>query len=88
MDTHRQQSEADEVREAIGRQMRSRRAQREMTQADLAQRTGISAVEVDRLERGERDMEIPEAVAIAAVFETTAAEFLQSVQDSLDDKSL
>ncbi|WP_349303982.1 helix-turn-helix transcriptional regulator [Rhodococcus sp. Q] len=68
--------------------MRSRRAQREMTQADLAEHTGLSATELDRLERGERDMDIPEAVVIAAAFETTAGEFLQSVQDSLDGKPL
>lgn len=59
-----------------------------MTQTELIKKSGLSRATIGRIENGERDMDIPQGIAIAAALDVTIAELLQAVQDSLEGKQL
>lgn len=71
------------MREALAGEVRARRAYRRMTQAELIKETGLSRSTVGRIENAERDMDIPQLLAIAAALGTTPAEMLQAAADAL-----
>lgn len=77
-----------EIRDAVAREVRALRGRRRMSQAELIAKTGISKSAMRRLEGAERDMDIPQAIAIASAFGISVAELLQAVQDSLEGKQL
>lgn len=52
-------------------QLRVLRAQREWSQADLAERLGISRQSVNAIETGKYDPSLPLAFKLARVFETS-----------------
>ncbi len=52
-------------------QLRVLRAQREWSQADLAERLGISRQSVNAIETGKYDPSLPLAFKLARVFDTT-----------------
>lgn len=54
------------------------RAERRLTQADLASMLGVSRQTVISIERGRYDPSLPLAFRIAAVFETTIEEIFEA----------
>ena len=71
------------MRDALAAEVRARRAYQRMTQSDLIAATGLSRSTVGRIENGERDMDVPQLVAIAAALKTTPAELLQAATDAV-----
>lgn len=78
--------EVQEVRTAIANELRGRRHYRRMTQAQLIEASGISKSAIERLELGQRDMDIPQLVAITKALGVDSVAFMQSVQDALEAK--
>ena len=58
--------------------MAAARRHRGMTQADLADRTGVSRMAVSKIETGERRIALAEAVAIAEALEVPLLDMLGS----------
>lgn len=71
------------MRDALASEVRSRRAYRRMSQAELVEATGLSRSTIGRIENGDRDMDIPQLIAIAAALGTTPTELLQAATDAL-----
>lgn len=82
MDTHGSAIEA--ARHAIADEIRSRRARLRMTQLQLAQQSGISRATLARMEAADKDSSFPDIIRISEALKTTPIEFLQSVQDPMD----
>lgn len=82
MDTHGSAIEA--ARHAIADEIRSRRARLRMTQLQLAQQSGISRATLARMEAADKDSSFPDIIRISEALKTTPIEFLQSVQDTMD----
>ncbi|WP_343466316.1 helix-turn-helix transcriptional regulator [Rhodococcus aetherivorans] len=71
------------MRKALAAEVRARRAYLHMAQGELIAASGLSRSTIGRIENGERDMDIPQLVAIAAALETTPAELLQAATDAV-----
>ncbi|WP_326600567.1 helix-turn-helix transcriptional regulator [Rhodococcus sp. PD04] len=71
------------MRESLANEIRARRAYKRMSQGDLVSASGLSRSTIGRIENAERDMDIPQLVAIAAALETAPAELLQAASDAV-----
>lgn len=71
------------ARKAIGDEIRARRARIRLSQQELADQAGMSKQTIFRLEKGERDLDYPQAIALAAVFGTDLSEFTNAIQRSM-----
>jgi len=60
--------------ELLGRRLRKLRKERKWSPADLAERTGIDAQDVIRIERGEARAGLETVIRLLAVFEIDASE--------------
>ncbi len=65
---------------ALGRQIAAERTALGMSQADLAERTGISPKSIYRYEKGQRDPRVEEVRTIAAVFSMRASELMEAAE--------
>lgn len=72
------------MREALAREIRARRAYLRMSQAELVAASGLSRSTVNRIENGDRDMSIPQLVAIAAALDTDPAAILTAAAEAID----
>lgn len=81
-------AEIEATRMAVSAELRARRAFRNVTQAQAAQTAGLSKRAVERLEKGERDMDIPQLVALARALEFNEVEFMQSVYSTLSKSAV
>lgn len=61
----------------LGKNLRAARKSRELTQEDLAQRTGIQAGEISRIERGKRDPQVSTVERLAQGLDIEADELLR-----------
>lgn len=82
MDTHGSAFEA--ARHAIADEIRSRRARLRMTQLQLAQQSGLSRTTLARLEAADKDTTFPDIIRICKALNTNPIEFMQSVQDTMN----
>ncbi|MDG3012495.1 helix-turn-helix transcriptional regulator [Rhodococcus sp. D2-41] len=82
MDTQRELS-VDAVRAAIGTELRVLRARQDLSREQVVEATGISLSAIRRLEKGLRDLDIPQLIALADVLQTTPAAFMEAVQNAL-----
>lgn len=64
----------------IGQRIRRRRAEWGLTQAELAQATGIDRTKITKIETGERAVRADEAIAIARMLDTSAEELFEAPQ--------
>lgn len=71
------------MREALAGEIRARRALKRVSQSELIAASGLSRSTINRIESGERDMSVPQLVAIAAALNATPAELLQAAADAL-----
>lgn len=71
------------MRESLANEIRARRAYKRMSQADLVAASGLSRSTIGRIETCDRDMDVPQLIAIAAALDTTPAELLQAASDAL-----
>lgn len=72
-----------EARQAVAAQLRIERARLDITQDELAAKSGLSISAVRRLERSERAMTLDQLVQVAGVFGVSPGEFLDSAQANL-----
>lgn len=76
-------SSTEDIRQAVAAELRAARARVRMTRPQLVAASGVSKSALERLENGERDMDIPQLVALTAALNTTPVKFMQSVHDAL-----
>ena len=72
------------TREAIAAQIRARRAYLRMSQGDVVTNTGLSRSTISRIENGDRDLDVPQLVAICAALDVSPADLLQAAMRSID----
>lgn len=75
---------AVDMRDALAREVRSRRAYLRMSQGELVAASGLSRSTITRIESGERDMSVPQLVAIAAALDIDPAALLTAAAEALD----
>jgi transcriptional regulator with XRE-family HTH domain len=61
----------------LGRNLRRARTQRELTQEQVAQRSGVHATEVSRIEAGKRDPKVSTLERLAAAVEVPPGDLLR-----------
>jgi transcriptional regulator with XRE-family HTH domain len=66
----------EDIRQALGKAIRDLRAERRLTQEELAERAGVHAHYVSDIERGLRNVAIVNLTYLANAFGLTAAELL------------
>lgn len=66
----------EDIRSALGKAVRDLRADRRLTQDELAERAGIHAHYVSNIERGKRNVAVVNLTYLAEAFEMMAAELL------------
>ncbi|MDF3309804.1 helix-turn-helix transcriptional regulator [Rhodococcus sp. T2V] len=86
MDDHIRAAEIQATRKAVSAELRARRAFRGLTQAQTATVAGLSKSAVERLEKGDRDMDIPQLVALARTLDFDEVEFMKSVHSQLSQQ--
>jgi len=62
--------------ERLGRNVRAARKARGWTQEDLAHQTGLTSVQVSRIERGKREIRVTTLVKLVKALDVTPAELL------------
>lgn len=67
----------------FGERVRHLRAQRHLSLAELAERSGISRAALSKIERGERNTSLANAVRIAEAFELPLARLLEARVDEM-----
>lgn len=70
------------VRDACAAEVRANRARHNLTQVELAERTGLSRITIVRIEAGRRDLTVPQMQAITEAFGVSMAEFMTAVMDA------
>lgn len=73
----------DAANRAVAAQLRAERAKADKTQTELAEATGLAVNTIRRLESGERELKMPQLLAIAAALEFSAGAFVDAVQAEL-----
>ncbi|HXP37869.1 MAG TPA: helix-turn-helix transcriptional regulator [Solirubrobacteraceae bacterium] len=68
-----------EPKAIVGQNIRELRTELELTQEALAERCGMTAVEIGRAERGMRDLRISTVVKIARGLDVPAAQLLSGL---------
>lgn len=71
------------TRLATSAELRARRAFRHVSQAETAQRSGLSKSTIERLERGGRDMDVSQLIALSRALNFDPAEYIKSVCTTL-----
>lgn len=61
----------------LGRNLRRARESRELTQEQVAERSGVHATEVSRIEAGKRDPKVSTVERLAAAVEVSPGELLR-----------
>jgi transcriptional regulator with XRE-family HTH domain len=61
----------------LGRNLRRARQDRDLTQEEVAQRSGVHATEVSRIEAGKRDPKVSTVERLAAAVEVPPGELLR-----------
>ncbi|MFP5388763.1 MAG: helix-turn-helix domain-containing protein [Thermoleophilia bacterium] len=61
----------------LGRNLRRARLDREMTQEDVAERSGVHATEVSRIESGKRDPQVSTVERLAEAVGVSASDLLR-----------
>jgi transcriptional regulator with XRE-family HTH domain len=61
----------------LGRNLRRARVRRELTQEQVAERSGVHATEVSRIEAGKRDPKVSTLERLAAAVEVSPGELLR-----------
>lgn len=69
---------ADPV-EAFGRQVRSIRLEKHWTQEELADRSGLTSVQISRIERGVREVRLTTILSLIAALETKPDRLLEGL---------
>lgn len=69
---------ASEV-EQLGRKVRAVREARGMTQEDLAHRSGLSSVQISRIERGRREIRITTLLQLLRALDVSPEELLHGL---------
>lgn len=70
----------DAIRIAIGNEIRAARARRNLTQNELADRSGISHTTIVRLESGKRTVDVLQLFAICDVLDADPGAILDAAQ--------
>lgn len=65
----------------LGRNLRRARAERDLTQEQVAHRSGVHATEVSRIERGKRDPRISTVERLAKAVELSTSDLLREDPD-------
>ena len=63
----------EEIRADIGHRIKVRRVEQKLQQQELGERTGVPQSQISAWEAGRRAMRIEQAMAIAAVLDTSVA---------------
>jgi transcriptional regulator with XRE-family HTH domain len=66
-----------DVGSTLGRNLRRAREHRELTQEQVAERSGVHATEVSRIEAGKRDPKVSTVERLAAAVEVPPGELLR-----------
>jgi len=66
----------------LGRNLRSARERRDLTQEQVAERSGVHATEVSRIEAGKRDPKVSTLERLAAAVEVSPGELLRKPSPS------
>ncbi len=69
----------ESVPQRFGRNVRAARLARGWTQEELAERTGLAAVQVSRIERGVREVRLTTLTRLLAALERPPAELLDGL---------
>lgn len=69
---------------ALAAHLRAERARANITQAELAKRSGLSVNTISRLETQEREMSVPQLLAIARGLRVDAGDFVDAAQRGAD----
>lgn len=83
MDTNTRYS-TEAIRQATAVELRALRARRDMSQVDLAQAAGIGRSTLRRLEKGERDLDLPQAMAIAEALGVSFVDLFAAIKNVLE----
>lgn len=73
-------SEATDVLQRVGRNLKAERARRDWTQEALAHEAGIGVAQIARMERGELDTGITKYVRVARALGVSTSTLLQGVE--------
>jgi transcriptional regulator with XRE-family HTH domain len=65
--------------EEFGRRVRAIREQREWTQEDLADKSGLTSVQISRIERGAREIRLTTLLRLIAALETKPDKLLRDL---------
>ena len=65
----------------LGRNLRRARTERDLTQEQVAHRSGVHATEVSRIERGKRDPRISTVEKLAEAVSLSVSELLREGRD-------
>lgn len=80
------QSSTEEIRQAVAAELRAARARVRMTRPRLVELSGISKSAIERLENGDRDMDIPQLIALTSALRTDPTKFMQLVFEHLREE--
>lgn len=67
------------LRQSIGKRIRVLRAQHEMTQVDLENKSGVHRTQISAFERGTQSLSVENAARIAKAFKMTLAQFFDGL---------
>lgn len=73
----------DELGRAVAAALRAERAAAQLTQHELAQRSGLGYQTVMRLEKGERSPNVSQLAALCAVFGLSMSELVERAEERL-----
>lgn len=76
-------SSTEEIREAVAAELRAARARVRMTRPQLVALSGVSQAALERLENAERDMSMPQLIALTAALKADPTKFMQMVFEHL-----
>lgn len=76
-------SSTEEIREAVAAELRAARARVRMTRPQLVALSGVSQAALERLENAERDMSMPQLIALTTALKADPTKFMQMVFEHL-----
>lgn len=76
--------DTDGANRLIGARLESLRRSKLVSRDALFKLTGVPAVTINRIEKGERGAVVPTLAALTHALGVPVAEFLESIQDDLD----
>lgn len=82
-DIRTEETLVEKANRAVAAHLRAERARADLTQAQLAEKAGLSEITIYRIEKGQRTMQLSQLVAIADALNVKPGEFLDSAQANM-----